>query len=81
MSEANEKRSGSSEASACSAADGSQLPKIGNRSADDAICYRCKHRGLTLANIWCNALQMAIWPNGVRECYRWQQSTQATEGR
>lgn len=34
MNEVNEKRSGSSEASACSAAEGSQLTKIGGRSAD-----------------------------------------------
>lgn len=34
MNEVNEKRSGLSEASACSTADGSQLPKIGGRSAD-----------------------------------------------
>jgi len=80
MNEVNEKRSGSSDPKPCSAADGPQLPSNAERSADDAICYRCKHRGLTLANIWCAAHEMSIWPSGVSECFRWQETAQVTDG-
>ena len=35
-------------------------------------CYLCKHRGLTLTNIYCRALERVIDPSKVKDCYLYQ---------